>query len=376
LSVELLADGRYRVERTLGRGGMATVYLAADSELGRSVAVKVLADNLAGDNTFRERFLREARLAAGLSHPNVVNVFDVGETDGRPFIVMEYVEGETVADELRASGAMSPEHAVDLALQACAGLEAAHASGLVHRDVKPQNLLVRPDGTLKIADFGIARAAESTRLTEIGTILGSAAYLSPEQAAGGETTPAADVYSLGAVLYELLTGRTPYTASTLVELVNKQRAGSLLPVRSVAPGVSAEVEDVVMRCLSPVPEQRPATAGELARELAAAAPEPPTVPLPATTDTGAATLPFTSVPAPPPFATPAARQLGSQRRRWVVLALAAVAVAALVVGLRGRGGAPPAPRVVPAVVAPVPHGSTPAADARNLARWLRAHARR
>jgi len=272
MNAQLLA-ARYRIERPLGQGGMATVYLAHDEELDRPIALKILADNLAGDATFRDRFEREARLAARLSHPNVVRVFDVGESDGRPFIVMEYVEGDTLADELVRHGPLPPARAVELALQICSGLEAAHASGLVHRDVKPRNLLLRPDGVLKIADFGIARAAESTRVTEIGTILGTAAYLAPEQAQGLEATPAADLYSVGAVLYELLTGQVPYTATSLVELTAKQQAGPPAPIA----GAPALLELAVIRCLEPDPSERPASAAALAAELGAT--EAPTIPL-------------------------------------------------------------------------------------------------
>jgi serine/threonine-protein kinase len=326
------------------------VYLAHDEELDRPVALKILADNLAGDATFRDRFEREARLAARLSHPNVVRVFDVGESEGRPFIVMEYVEGDTVADELARHGALPPARAVDLALQICSGLEAAHASGLVHRDVKPRNLLLRPDGVLKIADFGIARAAESTRLTEIGTILGTAAYLAPEQAEGLEATPAADLYSVGAVLYELLTGRVPYAATSLVELLAKQQAGPPAPIG----GVPASLELAVVRCLDPDPAERPPSAAALAGELAAA--QAPTVPL----ERGA--------PGPP------ALHVGTQRRRWGVVVLLALALVALYFVVRSRNTGTPAPPA-PAKVAPIPVGATPAEEARNLAAWLRARAR-
>ena len=211
---ETLAAGRYRIERTLGSGGMAVVYLAHDEELHRRVAIKVLAEHLAGDDSFRARFLQESKLAGRLSHPNVVQVYDAGEAEGSPYIVMEYVPGDTIAQR----GKLSSRDAVPLALQACAGLQHAHAAGLVHRDVKPANLLVREDDVLKIADFGIARAAELTRLTQHGTVLGTAAYLSPEQAAGEEVTTATDIYSLGAVVYELLTGRSPYEFESLAEL--------------------------------------------------------------------------------------------------------------------------------------------------------------
>ena len=348
MNTEVLA-ARYRIEQPLGQGGMASVYLAHDEELDRPVALKILADNLAGDATFRDRFEREARLAARLSHPNVVRVFDVGESEGRPFIVMEYVEGDTLADELARHGALEPVRAVELALQICSGLEAAHASGLVHRDVKPRNLLLRPDGVLKIADFGIARAAESTRLTEIGTILGTAAYLAPEQAEGLEATPAADLYSVGAVLYELLTGRVPYAATSLVELLAKQQAGPPAPIG----GVPASLELAVVRCLEPDPTKRPPSAGALAAELAAA--QAPTIPL----ERGA--------PGPP------ALHVGSQRRRWGVLVLLGLALLALYFIVRSRNTGRPTPPP-PAKVTPIPVGATPAEEARNLAAWLRAHA--
>jgi serine/threonine protein kinase len=341
---------RYRIERPLGQGGMASVYLAHDEELDRPVALKILADNLVGDATFRDRFEREARLAARLSHPNVVRVFDVGESDGRPFIVMEYVEGDTLADELGRHGPLPPDRAVELALQICSGLAAAHASGLVHRDVKPRNLLLRPDGVLKIADFGIARAAESTRLTEIGTILGTAAYLAPEQAQGLEATPAADLYSVGAVLYELLTGRVPYTATSLVELITKQQAGPPAPIAEVP----ASLELAVIRCLEPDPSERPASAGALAVELAADL--VPTIPL----ERGAPGTPVLHV--------------GSQRRRWGVVVLLALALVALYFVVRARNTGAPAP-APPAKVAPIQAGTTPAEEARNLAAWLREHAR-
>ena len=349
MNTEVLA-ARYRIEQPLGQGGMASVYLAHDEELDRPVALKILADNLAGDATFRDRFEREAQLAARLSHPNVVRVFDVGESEGRPFIVMEYVEGDTLADELARHGALEPVRAVGLALQICSGLEAAHASGLVHRDVKPRNLLLRPDGVLKIADFGIARAAESTRLTEIGTILGTAAYLAPEQAEGLEETPAADLYSVGAVLYELLTGLVPYAATSLVELLAQQQAGPPAPIG----GVPASLELAVVRCLEPDPTERPPSAGALAAELTAA--QAPTIPL----ERGA--------PGPPVL------HVGSQRRRWGVLVLLGLALLALYFIVRSRNTGRPTPPP-PAKVTPIPVGATPAEEARNLAAWLRAHAR-
>jgi hypothetical protein len=280
-------SGRFVVERTLGRGGMATVYLARDSALDRPVALKVLAEHFAADDAFRERFVREARLAARLVHPNVVQVYDVGEDERGPFIVMEYVAGDTLADELQRRGRLPPAEVVSIGIQLCSALEAAHREQLVHRDIKPQNVLRRPDGQVKLADFGIARSLAATRHTEIGTVLGTAAYLAPEQARGEEVTAAADIYSLGVVLYELLTGRTPFPAETLPELLLKREQSAIAPPSKLAPDVPAALEAVVMRCLALRPEDRPASAAVLAHDLATAidAPLRATEVLPATAAT-------------------------------------------------------------------------------------------
>jgi eukaryotic-like serine/threonine-protein kinase len=379
VSVEALADGRYRIEDLLGRGGMASVYLARDGELERPVAIKVLAEHLADTPDFHDRFLREARLAAQLSHPNIVQVFDVGEDDGRPFIVMECVEGATLEDELKERGKLEPAEVVDLALQICGGLEHAHAAGLVHRDIKPQNLLLRADGTVKIADFGIARAAETTKLTQIGSVLGTAAYLSPEQALGEEVTAAADIYSLGCVLYELLTGRTPYLFDTLPELVVKHREEPIAPLREVRPDVPERLEAEVMHALARNPDYRPKSAAALAEGLAIASPDPPTRPLPQTSGVDA-----TEVLASPtqvqtrPIERAPRRQLAlpTDRRWWLLVATVAAAVAiaiGIAVGSGGNGGTQPSPGT--RAVEPVPPASDPATRARNLADWLREHSR-
>ena len=333
---------------------MASVYLGRDSELDRPVAIKLLAENLAGDESFRQRFVREARLAAGVSHPNVVSVYDAGEEAGRPYIVMECVEGETLAEVLERRKRLPPDEAVGLALQACRGLEDAHAAGLVHRDVKPQNFLLGRDGTLKVADFGIARAAEATALTQAGTILGTAAYLAPEQAASEDVTPAADVYALGAVLYELLTGRPPYELESLTELAARQTEGAIVPVRELAPEVPSTLEDVVMRCLARNPAYRPASAGELARELVPERAEPPTEPVPAARGT-------------------------SNRTTWLALAgvlvLAGILLAiALATGSdSGSGGGASATTTRTPAVRTIPRGATPREQARNIAAWIRSY---
>jgi serine/threonine protein kinase len=379
LSAQALADGRYRIEDVLGRGGMASVYLARDGELERPVAIKVLAEHLADTPGFRDRFLREARLAAQLSHPNIVQVFDVGEDDGRPFIVMECVEGATLADEVKERGKLEPTEVVDLALQICGGLEHAHAAGLVHRDIKPQNLLLRADGTVKIADFGIARAAETTKLTQIGSVLGTAAYLSPEQALGEQVTAAADIYSLGCVLYELLTGRTPYLFETLPELVVKHREESIAPLRELRPDVPERLEAAVMHALARNSDYRPESAAALAEELAIASPDPPTRPLPQTSGVDATEVlgSPTQVQTKPIERAPR-RELPLPRdRRWWLLLAAVAAAAAIAIGIAvgsgGNGGTQPSPQT-PAVE-PVPPASDAATKARNLADWLREHSR-
>jgi serine/threonine-protein kinase len=207
MTPDRIAD-RYEVRERLGHGGMATVYLAEDAELGRLVALKILADNLAGDDSLRKRFKREARLAAKLDHPNVVQVYDVGEEDDRPFIVMELVDGGTLADRLDRPRGLPPADRVPVLQQMCEGLGHAHERGLVHRDIKPQNLLLRKsDGCLKIVDFGIARAVEETRLTQTGRVVGTDRYMAPEQLSDGKITPATDVYACGVVADETIPAR-------------------------------------------------------------------------------------------------------------------------------------------------------------------------
>jgi eukaryotic-like serine/threonine-protein kinase len=244
--------GRYRLDRRLGAGGMSTVYLALDHVLERPVAVKLLAEHLAEDDGFVARFRREALAAAKLVHPNIVQVYDSGHDAqaNRYYIVMEYVEGQTLAQILRDRGRLPVGEAVGIVAQACEGLEYAHRHAVIHRDVKPGNLLINPDGHVKLADFGIAKAAEDSKITQIGSVLGTAAYLSPERAKGQEATESSDVYSIGVVLYQALAGRVPYETGSLTELALRQQEGDPEPLALVNPEVGPELSRVASRSLA------------------------------------------------------------------------------------------------------------------------------
>ncbi len=254
--------GRYRIEGRLGVGGMSTVQLAFDQRLERYVAIKLLAEHLADDPTFVSRFRREALSAARLVHPNIVQVFDFGfdERAHQHFIVMEHVAGHSCAELLRDHGPMEVEQAVDVITQGCRGLDYAHRNGVVHRDVKPGNLLVSDSDVVKLADFGIARAADQSSITQVGSVLGTAAYLAPEQARGEEAGPRADLYSLGVVAYQLLTGRLPYEASSLSELALKQQREPPASVDELNPQVPPELADAIAMALALDKEDRPETA--------------------------------------------------------------------------------------------------------------------
>jgi serine/threonine-protein kinase len=261
---QLFAD-RYRLERRLGVGGMATVQLAFDTRLERYVAVKLLAEHLAEDSSFVSRFKREALAAARLVHPNIVQVFDFGSDrhSGRQFIVMEFVDGHSCAELLRDKGPMAPRDAVEILAQACRGLDYAHRNGVVHRDVKPGNLLVNTDGVVKLADFGIAKAAEQSDITKVGSVLGTAAYLSPEQARGEPAGPASDLYALGVVSYQLMAGKLPYEAASLTDLARLQEGGSPPRLSEEARDVPEALSAVVARALARDPKRRYADAAEM-----------------------------------------------------------------------------------------------------------------
>ena len=264
--------GRYRIDRRLGAGGMSTVFLATDTVLERPVAVKLLAEHLADDEAFVARFQREALSAARLQHPNIVQVFDYGldASSHRHFIVMEFVDGPSCADLLRDRKRLDVDEAVRIARDACHGLDYAHRAGVVHRDVKPGNLLVAKDsGATKLADFGIAKAAEQTRITQVGSVLGTAAYLSPEQAHGDEAGPRSDTYSLGVCAYQLLTGRLPHEYGSLTELALKQREEPIVPISELRPAVPMELDLAVRVSLERDPADRYGSALEFAQALEA-----------------------------------------------------------------------------------------------------------
>jgi eukaryotic-like serine/threonine-protein kinase len=266
---DALFAGRYRLERRLGVGGMATVQLAFDTRLERHVAVKLLAEHLAEDANFVSRFRREALAAARLVHPNVVQVFDFGLDDGthRNFIVMEYVDGQSCAEMLREHGTLPPNEAVDILAQSCRGLDYAHRNGVVHRDVKPGNLLRSDEGMVKLADFGIAKAAEDSDITKVGSVLGTAAYLAPEQARGEPAGPASDLYALGVVAYQLMAGRLPYDAGSLTDLARLQESGPPARLDELEPEVPAALAAAVARALHRDPERRYADAAEMETAL-------------------------------------------------------------------------------------------------------------
>jgi serine/threonine-protein kinase len=261
--------GRYELERRLGIGGMSTVRLALDRRLERRVAIKLLAEHLADDPAFVSRFRREALAAARLVHPNVVQVFDFGfdEAAHQHFIVMEYVAGRSCAELLRERGHLDVDEAVTILAQACRGLDYAHRNGVVHRDVKPGNLLRSDDGVVKLADFGIAKATEQSSITQVGSVLGTAAYLAPEQARGEEAGPRADIYSLGVVAYQLLSGRLPYEATSLSELALKQQRELPPRLEDVNPYVPPTLAHAVSLALALEPEGRPHDAATFERAL-------------------------------------------------------------------------------------------------------------
>ena len=341
LGVERVLAGRYRLKRLIAQGGMAEVWEAVDDILGRPVAVKILHSHLAADESFRERFRREAIAAARLAHPNVVATFDTGTDEGITFIVMELVEGSTLRQVLNETGAMAPGRIVHIGAQVADALHYAHRAGVVHRDVKPANILICPDGRVKVADFGIAKAVEesepdrptpSEALTGTGSIIGTAQYLAPEQVDGRAVDGRTDVYALGVVLYEVLCGRPPFTGDTDMAVALKHITTTPPTPGAIRAGIPRALEEIVLRAMSKAPESRYQSAEELRSAL-----------LSVDLRAGEATAVVAAPPPPPP---PPPRRIEHtpprgvpptivrNDRRWLVPSVAIVAVA-LTLGVVG-----------------------------------------
>ena len=344
----VVINNRYALERQIGVGGMATVWLADDRLLGRKVAVKILSDRYASDPGFVERFRREASAAASLSHQNIVTVYDRGEAAGSYYIVMEHLPGPDLKAIIRQHGRLEPRHSVDAALQILAALSAAHRRDLIHRDIKPQNVLVSHDGHLKVTDFGIARAGDEADVTEAGSVIGTAQYLSPEQARGADVTTASDCYSVGVVLYEMLTGRVPFDGDKPVAIAMRQVHEPPIAPKLIVPTIPDELNAIVMKALEKRPSSRYRTAEEFTQALLAirptlAAPAQPTqvlpavpeqrtemlnpsapepVPVQARGERATRTVMQTGRPVPPP---PAAKP--KRRGLWMAAIIAALVVA-------------------------------------------------
>ena len=347
--IDTLFDGRYRIQRKLGAGGMADVYLAEDQELGRRVAIKILNGRHANDDQFIERFRREAKNAAALNHPNIVSIYDRGEAEDTYYIAMEFLDGRTLKELVVSRGAAPINVAIEYARQILSALRFAHRHGIVHRDIKPHNVLVDAEGRVKVTDFGIARAGTS-QMTETGSIVGTAQYLSPEQARGGEVDPRSDLYSLGVVLYELLTGKTPFDGETPVEIAMKHLSNAPKPPSKLRPDVTPELDKVVLRALAKNPDDRYQSADEMEADLERVARGAPVSAATAATQvlpaaaavaadpTSATMIAPPSAPArvvpPPPMVTEEeyAEPGGPGRPLWPWLLAAAFVIAAAIAG--------------------------------------------
>lgn len=328
LEQDVLLGERYRLVRMVGSGGMGTVWEAEDEILGRPVAVKVLSESLGAEEHAVRRFEREARAAARLSGPHVAAVYDFGRSEGRPYIVMELVRGETLADLFAREGPLPPQEAARIATQVAEALEEAHAAGIVHRDVKPGNVMLTAAGDVKVMDFGIAAAAWAVGVTTSGLVLGTPAYLAPEQAKSEKTTPASDVYALGAVLYEMVAGRPPFVADSPVAVALAHVREDPPPLDQVAEGVPPNIASAAMAALAKDPAKRPPSAAAFASML-----REPTLPLP-TIDVGDETTPLAPVTRSPEETIPLsqARRHGDRRRIVIpVVLIAAVLLLTLAI---------------------------------------------
>ena len=262
-----LIDNRYKIIKSIGEGGMANVYLAFDTILEREVAVKILRGDLAEDEKFVRRFQREANSASSLKHPNIVEVYDVGEDDGKYFIVMEYINGKTLKSLIKKRGILTLEEVIDIMLQLTSAVSCAHDSYIIHRDIKPQNVMILEDGRVKITDFGIAMALNNNELTQTNSVMGSVHYLPPEQANGSGSTIKSDIYSLGILMFELLTGKLPFKGENAVEIAIKQMREPIPSVRSISPDIPQSIENVVLKACAKNPKNRYDTAREMFEDI-------------------------------------------------------------------------------------------------------------
>jgi len=328
-----MVDERYRLDRKIGSGGMADVWLAEDTELDRNVAIKILHERFAQDSEFVQRFQREAQSAAGLQHPNVVGIFDRGVFDDSYFIAMEYVDGPSLKDLVK--GGMGTKDAIDFTRQILNAARFAHRKGIIHRDLKPQNVLIDDEGRARVADFGIARGGENSDITATGSVMGTAQYLSPEQAQGKPTTPRSDIYSIGVILYEALTGRVPFEGDSAVAVALKQVSEAPRRPSAINPEIPPALDAVVMRALAKDPDARFKDADAFLRALDAAE-RAPDKPRPEDTAAFAAVSPEgeTDIPGDEDDEYEEwdddERRRRRRRWRWLVVALLACGVAALV----------------------------------------------
>jgi len=323
-----MVDERYRLDQKIGSGGMADVWLAEDTELDRQVAIKILHDRFAQDKEFVQRFQREAQSAAGLQHPNVVGIFDRGEFLDTYFIAMEYVDGPSLKDLVK--GGMGAKDAIDFTRQILKAARFAHRKGIVHRDLKPQNVLIDDEGRARVADFGIARAGENSDITATGSVMGTAQYISPEQAQGKETTPSSDIYSIGVILYEALTGRVPFEGDSAVAVALKQVSEAPRRPSAINPNVPPALDAVVMRALAKDPNSRFKDADAFLKALDSAERAPDT-PRPQDTAAYAAVTPEGETDVAREEEHDYEEEERRRRRwRWLILALLACGVAALV----------------------------------------------
>ena len=362
-----LLNGRYELHEALGTGGMATVWRGVDRVLARPVAVKVLNEGLAEDSLFAERFAREARHAAMLLHPAIVTVFDSGEDEtGAPYLVMELVDGRTLAELLTETPRLPVDRAIAIASTVCDALQVAHAAGLVHRDIKPGNIMVGDDGQVKVVDFGIAKAGnDEAQLTSAGSVLGTASYLAPEQATASEVDARADLYALGCVLTEMLTGQPPFTGATPVEVAWKHVSERPAPLSALRPDITPALDAAVLRLLEKEPGRRPADAATARAELQAAGRGAATSWLPQVDEPDA----LNRTMAMPPLAAPQHEWMSGpgpmtttppaprRRRRTVLIAAAVAVVAACVVAAVAAQSGPSTPTADPT---PSTHATAPA----------------